>query len=192
VLRTCQSAQCTEQLAWEFLGSEAKNSGSSKSYRSSSLRAPVIVVVIQLLAKSCPILWDPVDCSTPGSPVLHCLLEFAQTRVHWVGDALWGLQIWGQLLSEHKQQVCWNKCSASPKELVEGNHTAAGRIIWYECLKISPLESEGVCAVISVAAVVSGLCVCLCSLLVGCLGGSFCVPRCLPSTQFHQLNLEEP
>ena len=24
----------------------------------------------------------------PGSPVLHYLLEFAQTRVHWVGDAI--------------------------------------------------------------------------------------------------------
>ena len=26
--------------------------------------------------------------STPGSSVLHCLLEFAQTQVHWVGDAI--------------------------------------------------------------------------------------------------------
>ena len=136
VLRTCQSAQRIEQLAWEFLGSEAKNSGSSKSYRSSRLRATVVAGWV--LAKSCPTFWDTVDCSTPGSPILHCFLEFAQTRVHWVRKALWGLQIWGQLFSEHKQQVCWNKCSASPKELVEGNHTTVGRIIWYECLKISP------------------------------------------------------
>ena len=28
-----------------------------------------------------------MDCSTPGFPVLHYLLEFAQTHVHWVGDA---------------------------------------------------------------------------------------------------------
>ena len=28
-----------------------------------------------------------MDCSTPGLPVLHHLLEFAQTRVHWVSDA---------------------------------------------------------------------------------------------------------
>ena len=34
--------------------------------------------------KSCPTLYDPMDCSTPGFPVLHCLLEFAQTYVHWV------------------------------------------------------------------------------------------------------------
>ena len=25
---------------------------------------------------------DPMDCSTPSFPVLHCLLEFAQTLVH--------------------------------------------------------------------------------------------------------------
>ena len=28
-----------------------------------------------------------MDCSTPGIPVLHHLLEIAQTAVHWVGDA---------------------------------------------------------------------------------------------------------
>ena len=30
-----------------------------------------------------------MDCSTPGFPVLHCLLEFAQTHVHWVSDAIY-------------------------------------------------------------------------------------------------------
>ena len=39
------------------------------------------------VAKLCPALWDTMDCSTPGFPVLHCLPEFAQTHVHWVGDA---------------------------------------------------------------------------------------------------------
>ena len=38
--------------------------------------------------QSCLILCDPMDCSTPGLPV-HCqLLEFTQTHVHWVGDAI--------------------------------------------------------------------------------------------------------
>ena len=31
---------------------------------------------------------DPMNCSTLGFPVLHYLLEFAQTHVHWVGDAI--------------------------------------------------------------------------------------------------------
>ena len=29
-----------------------------------------------------------MDCSTPGFPVLHPLLELVQTHVHWVGDAI--------------------------------------------------------------------------------------------------------
>ena len=37
-------------------------------------------------SQSCPTLCDPMDCSTPGFPVLHCLPEFAQTHVHWVRD----------------------------------------------------------------------------------------------------------
>ena len=40
------------------------------------------------VAKSCPTLWDPKNCSTPGFPVLHYLPEFAQTHVHWGGDAI--------------------------------------------------------------------------------------------------------
>ena len=30
-----------------------------------------------------------MDCSTPGSSDLHCLLEFAQIHVHWVGDTIY-------------------------------------------------------------------------------------------------------
>ena len=40
------------------------------------------------VAKSFPTLWDPTDCSTPGLPVLHYLLEFVQIHVHWVDDAI--------------------------------------------------------------------------------------------------------
>ena len=31
------------------------------------------------VAQSCVTLWDPMDCSTPGFPVLHQLPELAQT-----------------------------------------------------------------------------------------------------------------
>ena len=40
------------------------------------------------VAQSCLILCKPMDCSTPGLPVLHYLPELAQTLVHWVGDAI--------------------------------------------------------------------------------------------------------
>ena len=32
------------------------------------------------VTKPCPILWDPMDCSTPGFPALHYLPAFSQTR----------------------------------------------------------------------------------------------------------------
>ena len=35
------------------------------------------------VAKSCPTLCDPMDCSTPGFPVHHHLPESAQTHVPW-------------------------------------------------------------------------------------------------------------
>ena len=37
-------------------------------------------------AQLCPTLCNPMNCSTPGLPVHHQLLEFTQTHVHWVGD----------------------------------------------------------------------------------------------------------
>ena len=40
------------------------------------------------VAKSCPALCNPMDCSMSGFPVLHYLLEFSQTHVHWVSDAI--------------------------------------------------------------------------------------------------------
>ena len=40
------------------------------------------------IAKSCPTLCDPMDYSIAGFPVLHCLLEFAQIHVYWVGNAI--------------------------------------------------------------------------------------------------------
>ena len=40
------------------------------------------------ITHSCLILWDPMDCRMPGLPVLHHLLEFTQTHVHWVGNAI--------------------------------------------------------------------------------------------------------
>ena len=48
-------------------------------------------------------LCDPMDRSTPGLPVHHQLLEFAQTHVHGVSDAL-----------------AWNKKGKPPKILFDG------------------------------------------------------------------------
>ena len=40
------------------------------------------------VTQSCPTLCNPMDCSTPGFPVHHQLLELTQAHVHWVGDAI--------------------------------------------------------------------------------------------------------
>ena len=44
-----------------------------------------VVAVVQLLS---PALCDPMNCSTPGFPVLHYLPALTQTNVHWVSDAV--------------------------------------------------------------------------------------------------------
>ena len=40
------------------------------------------------VTQSCPTLCNPMNPSTPGLPVHHQLLEFTQTHVHRVSDAI--------------------------------------------------------------------------------------------------------
>jgi len=40
------------------------------------------------VTQSCPTLCNPMDCSTPGLPIYHQLLEFIQTHVYLVSDAI--------------------------------------------------------------------------------------------------------
>ena len=40
------------------------------------------------VVKWCLTLCNGMDCSVPAFPVLHHIPEFAQTLVHWVGDAI--------------------------------------------------------------------------------------------------------
>ena len=40
------------------------------------------------VTKSWRTLWDLMDGNNSGSSVLHCLLEFVQIHVHWVGDTI--------------------------------------------------------------------------------------------------------
>ena len=47
---------------------------------SRKLKLSLFVVVVQSLSHV--LLCDSMDCCTPGFPVLHCLLEFAQILVH--------------------------------------------------------------------------------------------------------------
>ena len=44
--------------------------------------------VLSSVTMSCSTLCNPMDCSTPGFPVHHQLLELAQTHIHRVSDAI--------------------------------------------------------------------------------------------------------
>ena len=43
---------------------------------------------VQLVARSCPTLYDPMDCSIPDFPVHHQIPEPTQTHVRCVTDAI--------------------------------------------------------------------------------------------------------
>ena len=47
----------------------------------------LFIVQFRSVAQLCPALCNRMDCSTPGLPVHHQLLELTQTHVLWVGDA---------------------------------------------------------------------------------------------------------
>ena len=65
-----------EARAMKLPGARFKRPG-----RLIKIRRATLYVVCSV-AKSCPTLWDPTDCITPGFPVPHCLPEFAQVHVH--------------------------------------------------------------------------------------------------------------
>ena len=46
----------------------------------------ICICIVQSLSRVQ--LCNPMHSSTPGFPVLYNLLQFAQTRVHWVDDAI--------------------------------------------------------------------------------------------------------
>ena len=46
------------------------------------------IIQFSSVAQLCPTLCDTMNCSTPGLPVHHQLLEFTQSHVHQVSDAI--------------------------------------------------------------------------------------------------------
>ena len=52
-------------------------------YQSSHVQIYLVVQSLSVFNFLCR-----MDCSMPDCPVLHYLLEFAQTHVHWVSDAI--------------------------------------------------------------------------------------------------------
>ena len=48
----------------------------------------ILLIQFSSVQSLSPTVCNPVDCSTPGFPVLHQRLELAQTHVHQVSDAI--------------------------------------------------------------------------------------------------------
>ena len=61
---------------------------STKVYRVKTMFFPVVMYGYCLVAQFCPAICNPMVCSTPGFPVLHHLLNLANTHIHWFGDAI--------------------------------------------------------------------------------------------------------
>ena len=47
-----------------------------------------LIIQFSSVAQSCPTLFNPMTCSTPGLLVYHQLPEFTQTHVHQISDAI--------------------------------------------------------------------------------------------------------
>ena len=76
------------------------------------------------VTQSCPTLCNLMDYSLPGFPVLHHLLELAQTHVHWVCDAI---QLSHPLLSPFSS--CLQSFTASGSFLMNQLYTSGGQNI---------------------------------------------------------------
>ena len=70
-------------------------------------------------------LCDPMNCSSPGLPVLHYLLEFVQTHVYWVSDAIQPFHPLSSHsppafnLSQHQGLFQWVSCSHQVSKVLE-------------------------------------------------------------------------
>ena len=108
------------------------------------------------VTKSCPTLYDPMDCSMPGFPVLHHHTEFVQTHVHWVSDViqpscpLSSPSLPAFNLSQHQglfQWVgslhpnYWNfSCSISPSN--EHSELISFRFDWFDLLAVQVTQES--------------------------------------------------
>ena len=74
-----------DREAWQAIVHMVGKSQTQLSTHTSKLFSSV---QFSSVAQSCPTLCDPMNRSTPGLPVHHHLLEFTQTHVHQVSDAI--------------------------------------------------------------------------------------------------------
>ena len=102
LLRRESSLLDIELLSWEifhkmrytlcFFNNGNHRNEEEKTYRiyiqDNKYRHVKLLVQFSSVDQSCPTLCNPMNCSTPGLPVHHQLLEFTQTHVHRSSDAI--------------------------------------------------------------------------------------------------------
>ena len=84
-LQCCCLENPMDRRAWQALVHEVTKSSIRLS---NSANVQFEKMYCCSVAKSCLTLWDPMDCSTPGFPILHYLPEYAQTHFRWVSEAI--------------------------------------------------------------------------------------------------------
>ena len=102
--------------------------------------------------QSCLTLCDHMDCSTPGLPVPHHLLEFAQVHVHFINNAvqpshpLMPFSPSALNLSQHQVLFQWVVCSYQMTRILELQHQSFQWIfrvdISYDWLVWSPCRAR--------------------------------------------------
>ena len=76
-------AKAVNKKQYHILGREiVAISATFKDFKDARMVIPIFPIAVQFssVAQSCPTLCDPMNCSTPGLPVHHQLLEFTQTH----------------------------------------------------------------------------------------------------------------
>ena len=64
-----------------------------------------------------------MDCTRPGFPVLHSLLEFAQIYVHWVDDAILSPHFSSRATDDQKDGITYPKTKAGEGLAEQDTHT---------------------------------------------------------------------
>ena len=88
--KECHSHFSKQRVLWPAAAAAAPCSPTAlrRQFRMEKNRILILDFCCCSVTQLCLTICNPMDCSTPGFPVLHHLLEVAQTHVHWVGDAI--------------------------------------------------------------------------------------------------------
>ena len=84
----CRSRSNSQNQTWSNELVPNRERSTSRLYCHPAYLTDMQSQSVSSVTQPCLTLCNPIDCSTPGLPVYHQLLEFTQTHVHRVGDAI--------------------------------------------------------------------------------------------------------